>query len=472
LIFKIIKPLGFNIIAAIKIFEFLIVFLSGIFMYKLVYKIFKNKNSALISSLVYICSPYFLTDVFARMAYSEISVFLFTPIIMISLYYIFNKNYKKFSIYFTIGYVGMINSHLVLTLYFTIFVAIILLINIKKILNKKAIIAMLCSTIIVLLITSSFWVPLLEHKIKGDYVVFVKDEMMTYDKIQTFRLDLENHINKGYKDELEVYTSSIVIILCLYTIFNINKYAKDKMQLSFIISIISIVAIFISTVFFKFKWVPNFLLNIQFPWRVCAFLCLATSILAGAAINNFNKSNIQIIIIIVALVCMSDINYVFSNYDLTYVNGVSFEDASSIKKGGLGWHKEYLPVKARENLEYLLSKDQEVLIKSGNAKIDIINNKTPLLEFNINTKEKTIIEIPRLFYFGYDIKLKNNDNQIIKIQYKENENGFIEFEIPESGNITVDYNGTILNKIANVTSSLTVIGVIIFLCINNKKIKS
>ena len=51
--------IGKSPVYAIKIAAFIMVFVSGIFMYKLVNKIYKNEKTALIGSTLYITSSYF-----------------------------------------------------------------------------------------------------------------------------------------------------------------------------------------------------------------------------------------------------------------------------------------------------------------------------------------------------------------------------------------------------------------------------
>ena len=150
-IYKIITALfGTSFFAAVKIYEFCILFLSGIFMYKFMVISFKNKDVALLTSIIYMTAPYFITDIFTRMAYAEIGIFLFVPIVMIGINYIINKDYRRFFIYFVIGYSGMICSHLTMTIYFTIFLVVILLINIRQLLNKKAILSFILATLVVI----------------------------------------------------------------------------------------------------------------------------------------------------------------------------------------------------------------------------------------------------------------------------------------------------------------------------------
>ena len=124
LIHLIIKRLGFTLISSIKVFEFITVVLAGTMMYKMMETVFKNQKVALTSAIIYMCSPYFLNDIFLRMAYTEMMIFIFIPIVFLAIYHLFNKEYNKFIKYFVIGYCGMILSHLVITVFFTIVLVI------------------------------------------------------------------------------------------------------------------------------------------------------------------------------------------------------------------------------------------------------------------------------------------------------------------------------------------------------------
>lgn len=86
LIFKI---LGLSFTACIKLFMFLVVFLSGYFMYISTKKITKNNNMAIIAGILYIFAPYRLTDMYIRNALAELTSFIFLPLVFLGLYNIF-----------------------------------------------------------------------------------------------------------------------------------------------------------------------------------------------------------------------------------------------------------------------------------------------------------------------------------------------------------------------------------------------
>ena len=77
----ILRLLNFTYTNCIKIFMFLVVFLSGITMYLFTKTVTKNKKIALIASILYIFSPYRFTDMYIRNALSELTSFVFIPLV-------------------------------------------------------------------------------------------------------------------------------------------------------------------------------------------------------------------------------------------------------------------------------------------------------------------------------------------------------------------------------------------------------
>lgn len=72
---------------------------------------------------------------------------------------------------------------------------------------------------------------------------------------------------------------------------------------------------------------------------------------------------------------------------------------------------------------------------------------------------KAIIELPYLYYPGYEIKV-NGEN----IKYYETEKGFIgiDLENESNGEITVKYTGTTLARVSFIISIIALIGFIIY----------
>lgn len=104
-----------SILDAMKLTIMLSIALSGISMFKLMKKISKNNNMSFITAIIYITAPYFLSDIYCRMAMGEVIAYMFFPLLFYGLYDIFYDSGKE-SYFLTIGALGIVLSHNISTL--------------------------------------------------------------------------------------------------------------------------------------------------------------------------------------------------------------------------------------------------------------------------------------------------------------------------------------------------------------------
>ena len=119
---------------------------------------------------------------------------------------------------------------------------------------------------------------------------------------------------------------------------------------------------------------------------------------------------------------------------------------------------EYLPSKAYDNLDYIKQRENRTYILSGNVTIEKEEkNGTNMSIVVSNIENDTSIELPYIYYLGYNVELQDETGNVQKIDTYESDNGFIAINLPEGeyGTITVQYTGTILMKISYVVSILT-----------------
>ncbi|MDD3242005.1 MAG: 6-pyruvoyl-tetrahydropterin synthase-related protein [Bacilli bacterium] len=451
----------FDIFISFKIINFLIILLSGIFMYKFTNLIFKDKNISLISSISYITFPYFINDLYVRFAYSEMFIFVLIPIVMMGLYYLFMDNYKKFYLYFCLGLILIVNCHLVLGFYFSFILLGILLFNIRK-LDIKKIKALLVASIFIILSSLWFIIPMLEHRSLGIYNVFVKGGMATNSSVYSHALTFRSFFDTSLVDN--VYTFIPIITLLLLGIGYYKKkdiLDKDKLKVYNCFLIILLILVFVSSKLFFWKSVPNLFLLIQFPWRLEIFIGFFISILMAISIKFFNKKYINLIIMIFIISSITTANNII--YKTNFYTTSKIDKTVSIN--GVGWNNDYLPLNIINNYSYYENRDKDLIVIKGNnnIKFNIIKDETPYLELDISFKDKYIvIELPRIYYLGYDISLKT-DNGIKKIEYSQSDMGFIKVKLEEEGKVIVKYKGTKIANVSKVISILTfVIGMLLY----------
>jgi len=456
-----------NKLLSLPIAEMIIIALSGISMYYFLKKTCKDNKIAGIGSISYISSTYFLCDIYVRGAISEALTFIFIPLIFLSLYELFLGNEKKFYTPFIIGYVGMICSHLVITMYLTGYIIIIFLINWKKIFKINKIKKLLIASVITLLISSPYWVLLLEHKLYGNYVVFESGSMYTIDSIQKNLLNIKDlFIPRVFnKIGIRIFINPMVSIISLITIIFYKKTFKDKKVIFKILIVLIILTLFMTTKYFPWTKLPSIINLIQFPWRLRIFSTFFLAIISGHIVKilNFKYNNLVIIIIaiLIILVGYKTINR-YTLYSLDdFLDKYSITDKNimyDINFNHMGVQKEYRPVNAKNNIEYYENRSNEVIVKEGLAEIQITKDYTPDLNFDIKIiSEMVTLELPRLYYLGYNIKYIDSLGREKTIKYHENSNGFIEISLKESGTIKMTYTGTLASNISKYISLVTIL---------------
>lgn len=460
------KYLNVSIFTSIKITNFFLIFFSGITMYTFMKTITKNKTLSFISTLFYLAAPYKIYDYLYRDALAESFVFVFLPLIFLSLYYILHHRYKKFYFSFVLGYVGLLNSHLVMSIYVTIFVGIFLILHFKKIWNKETILRLLLATLLVIFISLPFLIPLLTHMVKGKYVAFTNGEMSSRFGVYGNGLFLFQFLI-GWKKVGFHFINWVALGMIIYLIYKLKKENKLQEMIKnnylFGIGVIcTVLGIWLSSHLFPWFLMPNFLLMIQFPFRLGILTCFGVSILSYFALKELNSKK-MIILSILSCILFASLPILMQEYhkeDINYYN---------LSEEGMGYQKEYLPIKTKNNIEYFQNRREEVLLLDGKAEIHIIKNDTPNLTFAVTNTNYAKLELPRLYYLGYTIKVIDSNEEDTYLNYTESKYGFIEIEVKNDATIEVSYENTCLGRIGNKISFVTLILFLIYLLFKKEK---
>lgn len=476
LIFKVVNRLGIGgIYLAMRISYFLIIFFAGVFMRKFILLVTKNKKAAMASAIFYMTFPYFLIDVIVRSAMAEATFFIFMPIVLIGLYHLIHDDYRKFLIYFTIGCVGMVHSHLVMTLFFVGLTIIGFLPNIKSFFKKKRILYFLLSALITALISLPFLLPMLENKAHADYRVFEENFMANINGVEMWRVPISQYFSmNGMILNVPIIITFLGLIAVIYAIFRYKdiKTKENKMFLMFAL-IITIISFFCTTTLFSWRGLPNTLLMLQFPWRLLTFVGLGSAIIIGFIVAKFKNTNVDTVIII--LIAISGL------FGIARVNTFAQENLKAAVPAGELHHTssiiiDYLPTANPATHTNTFINDypsHDVLVAKGNAKISDITNRVPDMSFTVSDVDgETTLTLPRIYYLGYKIEAKYPDGSEEELPYLMSKLGFIDITINKNAEIKVTYPGTRIQRVSYWVSGITIIaftGFCIYLYKKEKK---
>lgn len=455
---------------AIKIFTLLTVFISAIMMYKFVYKVTKRRKMAVISAIIYISMPYKLSNIYSRNAVGEYTAFIFIPIIFEALYNLINSNENK-KYLLSIGIIGLVLSHTITTIYTAIFAIIYLLLNIKKIENFKIWMIISSNVIVSLLVCSFYVLPLLEHTFATNYAIYEKQEMGT-------TCESVSHTTLEFKDLLKSEMSSseirfsigvVVCVLVVLTIFCIRLLDKNIKKTYIDFLILSLLSLLMVTKIFPWKIMPEVLGVIQFAWRGMGFFAFFISLICG--INGvvfaekilvkkvLKKSFLSAIVCGVVIFTFLGVLRNWRLDDISMEKKKDLELRNTEKVYVYRINREYLPMRAIRNLDYINQKQDNPTVINGST--DITYYKKDKLNYNStfeNIQNETLVELPYLYYLGYNAQVKY-DNIVTNLDIKESPNGLLMVELPKADKLEMNlqYEGTILEKVGYIISILGII---------------
>lgn len=474
------KLLGVSFTTCIKLFMFVVIFLSGYFMYIFTKKVTNNNNVSIVAAILYIFAPYRLTDMYIRNALAELASFMFLPMIFLGLYNIFNEeSNKKINLWLIIGAAGLTLTHTIITMYTAILALIYILINLKELKKKSIQKKLIVCTVLVLIITAFFWMPLLEHKLAAEYEVFKDGRMERTEVLVAYKLDFYRLFFTKSNDYMIYDIGLVVLIGLVLTPFAVKKVKETKYYKLYLFMLISGVICAVMTLkIFPFEYLPKTLKMIQFSFRLLEFTSFFFAFIAainiGIVSKKFELKEVFIVLAVTMLLTCPYTSYVrtLQNFDesILWPSVPVTEQTGRVHAGCASF--EYLPCKAFENRKYIEDRSNQAIILSGTAQIENEQKNGSQMSFDINyVLEETQIELPYIYYLGYNVTL-TVDEKIQKLKTFETDNGFVGVQVPilENGKIDVKYTGT---AIMNFSKLISIAGVcfIIFEIIYGRKHK-
>ena len=477
-----------NFALGIKIMLIIMMFLAIIFMYMFLKNVTKKTGVAIAGAIFYITNPYYLSNIFIRGAIGESAALTFLPLLFLGLYNLFNGDRKK-HYFITIAATGLILTHNITTLYAAIISGIYVLINFRKLKEKDVLIKILTNILFIIGMSLFFIYPLILHRFSGDYVIFDSDLMRTNGaRVASSVITFEELFTEIPSQAVIFRLNIIQVVLFVLSIFCYRFIDKKdrKIYLSFIIfAILSVILCMTKNIW---KIAPDILCNIQFPWRLLGFSGFFISTIAG--INLFiilkkifkNKEN-GLIFIIIPIALLS----LLYAYSLDYKDyTVKKDDNESIEFinnninniNYMNINREYMPSKTYKALSQNPERvdGESIFIIKGDANIESANKNELVYNITlIDIKENTSIEVPFLFYKGYNAYIENDKNGKRDIDVKESDYGFLKIDIPkeyENGMIKVEYKTPSSYYVVYIISFITLIGFVIYIVLSNVKIKN
>lgn len=434
---------NFSYVNCLKLCMFVIVLLSGLTMYKLTLRITKNKKLATLASIIYILAPYRITDMYIRTALAELASFIFIPIVFEGLYIIVNEEKKSYKL--ALGAAGLILTHQVIAMYTAIICFAYLIVFFKKLKSKTVLKNIGVNLLFCILMTSFYWVGLLQHYFSTSYEVFVpgrmeREEVLIFYKAKFSQLFITN------SEQTMIYAIGLLSVIGLVLTPIAYKKVPEEYKKTYMFFLITgVILIGMTLSIFPFEKLPQALTMLQFTFRLFTFTSFFFAFVVATnfaiLIKNFKTLDIVVLLTISILLLVpykSKLDFNLKDNEERLINGVRVTENTGRVHAGMA-SMEYLPTKAFKNLKYIANRKDEVIVLDNNeAVISDYTKQASNMNCKIsNINKETTIELPYIYYLGYRVYANGQE-----ITYTESDNGFIQINIAKDSQIKVKYLGT------------------------------
>lgn len=434
---------NFSYVNCLKLCMFVIVLLSGLTMYKLTLRITKNKKLATLASIIYILAPYRITDMYIRTALAELASFIFIPIVFEGLYIIVNEEKKSYKL--ALGAAGLILTHQVIAMYTAIICFAYLIVFFKKLKSKTVLKNIGVNLLFCILMTSFYWVGLLQHYFSTSYEVFVpgrmeREEVLIFYKAKFSQLFITS------SEQTMIYAIGLLSVIGLVLTPIAYKKVPEEYKKTYMFFLITgIVLIGMTLKIFPFEKLPQALTILQFTFRLFTFTSFFFAFVVATnfaiLIKDFKTLDIVVLLTISILLLVpykSKLDFNLKDNEERLINGVRITENTGRVHAGMA-SMEYLPTKAFKNLKYIANrKDEVIVLDNDEAVISDYTKQASNMNCKIsNINKETTIELPYIYYLGYRVYANGQE-----IKYTESDNGFIQINIAKDSQIKVKYLGT------------------------------
>lgn len=439
---------------AMKLYIFVILFLTCCTSYIAGKNIGKSRYIGIVTMILYTMGHYHLEDIYRRSAIGEVLAMMFIPLVFLSLYDFTEEQHRKKGLMcFTFS--ALLLSHTISFVLCAMAAFVWVLIRIKKVWNKELILGLAAEALACIAITCFYWLPVLEQFLSGTFYVSTHPAFYTQDDTMTLLGILCGKLSVSFAE------LGIFILLIAFGVK--EKVCNRKAYYCLCLCIFLLV---IETKLFPWKLIDKTpFVSIQFPWRLNMFTEFFAAFGIGVQVKEFfdkrliQKKRLVQSIVLCMLLGIFHLNIVWQVEILRYEDYPEnyIEILSNTNEVGFC---EWLPSEA--NLNQTVRSDNKHVVYSGDNTFEGIYHDDGSFEFEA-MGIRGRCTIPKYYYLGYAATYKNEDGSVSSLPvWKNEDNGLVMTELSgNEGTVRVYYKGTLLQRVSRWTSLISVIGVII-----------
>ncbi len=436
-----------GLVDSIKAVFVLSVFVSGIGMFLFLSELFPREG-ALLGSVFYLLAPYRMVNLYVRGSIGESLSLAIFPFLFLVIYKLFRTKESRYISFLAFLFAVLLLTHNVTSLVFTPFLlgfSLFLFLQHKEKgpFAKKVLVGLVLGG----LISSFFLIPALSEK---KYIALsqirISDISKHFVPLQSLVSSVWNYGAYGTSDSFSPQLGLVHILAFISGIFLLLKQKNKLLKNLGIYTLVSVVVmIFLMQRVSLPFWekIPLFS-DVDFPWRLLTPLIFLLSIPVAALGGK------RIIVGILILLVLFNLKYANPKNYTPAINSYYFTNQATTTS-----NDELMPVwvKIKPTKMY----DSKVQNLTGKEKINLISSTGIKTDFNTFLADERIIQINTIYFPGWNVYV---DNRPIKFSYK-NPEGVITFPLSKGKHeVSARFGETNLRIFSDLVSLFSILFVV------------
>lgn len=286
---------------------------SGLIMCRAMTRISQKNVLGALAGILYMATPYLLTDLYMRGAIDELFALAIAPSLLLGLFRLVNHNPHAVRTLILAG-VELILTHSLSAVLFMIVSAFFLLLNVRRLFNLESLWRIVLTSVGIIGLTAFFTLPIVEARLNGHYGVF---DTTYLHMVSGMNATINHHrlaMNDLLKLDLANTESSLTIgwasLLGILGFWFIRKKLSNEDERSFLTSlyIIMMIALFLVLPILTWAILPTDLLRIRFPWQLLETFAVISPVITSYVIyyvfRDFSIEKQQIGVVMAGLIAI------------------------------------------------------------------------------------------------------------------------------------------------------------------------
>lgn len=480
--------IGIPLVDSVNLWLLLVNIATAAVMYYSASRLFASRQIGCVSSILYTLGVYRLGNIYTRAAYGELTAMIFFPLIIYGIYQLFYGDKGKWWI-LTVGLTGVVQSHIISTLFVSVGCVVAAMICIRRILERGRFAACIKMGICTILINLWFLMPLLDYMRAGinlDTLQYrAQDFTLTVSKlleIYPISMGATPVSYEGARGTMALCLGLPVIAGIILYICNMmdgkghygemegkreekqdgscpaDEGMKPGKKATAFLLIGLAVTLFATNLFpwerlMELKWFGMIGSFIQFPWRFLNMsLCFLSLACAYAVCHRWGVKFSGYVQLAVLLLCILSSQHLLEGYYQSVDYCWNEKDISSMID-----QKEYLYAGTKKNLA-----EGSVLPAGEGLTITDSEKDGLMVTFSYQALSEgtpAFVDLPLFYYPGY--QAMNQDGYRLPVVKSDDGLARVLLSAAKEGSITVKYRERRLWRLCEMISVVTVLIIII-----------